>query len=463
MAEIFRELHGDYVENAGQQLSLREYLDYFEPLGSALARLPDGAGGPFVHHFNDSGGRTISALGWVVSARSKRFGGWKLWGMWTDQPMPAVALPLFWPVLADPARVSDWVGRANQDAALLLDRERWPEVLDAQKATRLRDAPFREYLKAELSRAWAVPLPHRHPIEVELTPRMLDLLPWLYLLGPVDPAAARLQPNRYNGAGYQYILSDELPAISDAEIPREVESIVDAAARSAGAGWRMATEYRARRERPRTKPVKPVKPRERERNEMRSGPVTPSPSPAPPPGRPAPPPRNDAFLLADAAWKLAVLVLLAWIAWNVHLLRKAGAPRPAGPATTATTATQEEPTTSVTPVYEPDLSTARLRRIAAAVQARSPRGIRVNSATLAEITAGGPAAPDKLARVAVEIFLRRNRCFTPTAADAIDARFSAGEQRAIRNCALLQDERLMQEGTQPDVPRAIAWLEEAIP
>ena len=207
MAEVFRELHGDYVENTGQQISLREYLDYFEPLGSALARLPDGTGGPFVHHFTDSGGRAIGALGWVVSAKSKRFGGWTLWGTWTDRAMPAVALPLFWPVLADPARVSDWVARANDDAELLLDSERWEELLGELKTVRLRDAPFREYLKAALARAYAVPLPHRHPIEIELTPRMLDLLPWLWLLGPVDPATARLQPNRFNGAGYQYILA----------------------------------------------------------------------------------------------------------------------------------------------------------------------------------------------------------------------------------------------------------------
>jgi len=87
MAE-FHELHGDYVANTGQTINLREYLDYFEPLGSALSRLPDGSGGPFVHQFTDSGGRTIGSIGWVVSAASKRFGAWTLWGMWTDRPIP---------------------------------------------------------------------------------------------------------------------------------------------------------------------------------------------------------------------------------------------------------------------------------------------------------------------------------------------------------------------------------------
>lgn len=447
MAEVFRELHGDYVENTGQQISLREYLDYFEPLGSALARLPDGTGGPFVHHFTDSGGRAIGALGWVVSAKSKRFGGWTLWGTWTDRAMPAVALPLFWPVLADPARVSDWVARANDDAELLLDSERWEELLGELKTARLRDAPFREFLKAALARAYAVPLPHRHPIEIELTPRMLDLLPWLWLLGPVDPATARLQPNRFNGAGYQYILTDDLPAVPDTSIPREIDSMVDAAAKSAVAGWRAANELRARRERPaRAKPVKPLKPRERERNDMRS-----APSP-PPASRPAFR-WSDAATFADAAWKLAVLLLLAWIAWNANVIRKNTTPRE--PATETTTTTQEPAgTDTVAPVYEPDLSSTRIRRVASALGTRPPRGIRIPSAVLNDITA------DELAHVAVEIHLRRNRCFTGT--EAIDGKFSTAEQRAIRNCNSLQDARLMKDRTEPDTARAIQWLEDTL-
>ena len=439
MAEIFHELHGDYVENAGQQINLREYLDYFEPLGSALARLPDGTGGPFVHHFTDSGGRTISALGWVVSAKSKRFGGWKLWGTWTDGPMPPVAIPLFWPVLSDPGRVSEWVGRANDDAERLLDGEQWTRLLGELKTNRLRDASFREYLKAELARAYAVPLPHRHPLEIDLTPKMVDLLPWIFLLGPVDPSAARLQPNRFNGAGYQYILSDELPVMSDAEIPPAIDSMVDAAAKNVGSGWRMANELRARRERPGAKPMKP-----RERKDMRSAPSSPAPS-----TKPVRVPWNEIALFLDVAWKSAALLLLAWIAWNVNVIRKAAV---APPPVTQTAV--EETTTTVAPVYEPDLSPARLRRIAAALAARPPRGIRVSNSLANDITA------EKLARVSVEVFLRRNGCLPGT--EAVDGKVSTAEQLAIRNCALRQDERLMKDRTDPDAARAIEWLENAV-
>lgn len=444
MAEMFHELHGDYVENAGQQISLREYLDYFEPLGSALARLPDGTGGPFVHHFTDGGGRTISALGWVVSAKSKRFGGWTLWGAWTDGPLPAEVLPLFWSVLADPARVSDWVRRANEHGG---DEERWLAALGELKTTRLRDSSFREYLKAELARAYAVPLPHRHPIEIELTPKMLDLLPWLYLLGPVDPAAARLQPNRFSGAGYQYILSDDLPTLSDAEIPPAIDQLVDAAAKSLASGWRMANDLRAKRERPRTKPVKPVRPRER--SDMRS-------ALSPPPEKPA------GTAAVRVPWTLIyqalVVLLLAWIAWNVHLIRKAttaAAPPAVETTTTTAAAPEEEPrTATVAPIYEPDLSSTRIRRIAAALRARPPRNIRLGTTALSEVTA------DKLARVAVEIYLRRNRCFTGT--DAVDGKLSTAEQRATRDCASLQEARLMKDRTDPDAGRAIDWLEETV-
>ncbi|MDQ3282616.1 MAG: hypothetical protein M3Q69_14540 [Acidobacteriota bacterium] len=442
MAETFRELHGDYVENVGQELSLREYLDYFEPLGSALARLPDGAGGPFVHHFTDSGGRTISALGWVVSAKSKRFGGWKLWGMWTAGPMPAVALPAFWPVLADPSRTSEWVSRANDNVELLVDEDRWSELLKTLKAPRLRDEPFRELLKAELARAYAVPLPHRHPLEIEVAPQTLDLLPWLYLLGPVDPSQARLQPNRFNGPGYQYILTDTIPSGSDVEIPREIDSIVDAAAKNVASGFRHAAEFRARRERP---PVKPARPRER--SEMRS---TTSPSPPSRPTRPTP----DIATIADAVWKLAVLLLLAWIAWNVHLLRKSAITQPAAPPAVET----ETTSTSSAPVTEPPPSESRVRRIASALQARPPRNVSVSAAALDDIQAND--SEEKLARVAIEIFLRRNRCYTGT--DAADARFSTAEQRAMRTCTSLTNARLMKDRTQPDAQRAIQWLQEIV-
>src|SRR5687767_11546843 len=251
MAESFRELRGDYVENGGQTISLREYLDYFEPLGSALSRLPDGTGGPFVHRFTDSGGRTIGSIGWVVSAASKRFGGWKLWGMWSDRPIPAVVLPLFWTELSDSGRNSEVVHRANEESDRILHRNRWPELLDDVTTTGLHDEAFRESLKAELEHAWAVPPPHRQPIVIELAPRMLDALPWLYLLGPVDPVQAQLQPSRFNGPGYQYILGEQrAPARAGSEITFAIDEMVDTAASDVLAGWRMANDLRGRRGRP---------------------------------------------------------------------------------------------------------------------------------------------------------------------------------------------------------------------
>src|ERR1041385_351028 len=223
----FRELRGDYVDHQGQQINVQGYLDYFEPLGSPLSRLADGVGGPFVYRFTPGGGRTVGALGWVVSAGARRYGAWKLWGMWTARARPAVALPLFWPDLAEPSRMTGVVDRANRDAERLFSRSRWPALLGQIDRGRLRNADFREILKAELSHAWAAPRPHRHPIEIELTPKMLDLLPWLYILGPVDPVEAQLQPSRFNGGGYQYILTDRDAPLRDAEVPSEIDDIVD--------------------------------------------------------------------------------------------------------------------------------------------------------------------------------------------------------------------------------------------
>lgn len=434
----FRELHGDYVANQGQVINLREYLDYFEPLGSALSRLPDGSGGPFIHTFTDSGGRTIGSLGWVVSAASKRFGGWKLWGMWSNRAMPAAALPLFWPELSDPARVAKWVGRANDDADRLLNRDLWPELFDEVNTKRLHDGAFRAAVKAELARAYAAPPPHRQPLEVEVTPATLDLLPWLYLLGPVDPANAQLQPSRFNGAGYQYILSDDARRRADVAIPDDVDVMVDRAADDVVEGWRMANELRARRGRPHVAAAAPR--RARPAKEVKE--VT-----------PPKPKKNDAMLLAEWAYRLIVVALLAWIGWNVHLIRKGAAPPPVTtPATTTPAA--EEVTTSVAPEPEVDPSQERARRIATALAAKPLSRIKVNDAALKDVT------PAQLSRVAVEIFLRRNACYDR--AVAVDGKFSAAEQRAIRDCAILHDERMVTPDGEPDASRAIVWLERVV-
>lgn len=463
----FRELHGDYVANAGQVLNLREYLDYFEPLGSALSRLPDGVGGPFVHHFTDGGGRTIGSFGWVVSAASKRFGGWKLWGMWSDRAIPAVALPLYWPALSDPAQASELVRRANADAGRLFRRDRWPGLLDDLKMTRLHDRAFRETLKAELSRAYAVPPPHRQPIEVELTPHTLDLLPWLYVLGPVDPAAAQLQPSRFNGPGYQYILSEQqIAARDDTVITEDVDAIVDTAADDVRQAWRMATDLRARRERPKhaapkRRVVTPPDDQSWE-NEMRSG----SSTQRQPRKRASEPEDIDvgrSFKEAGAmlagiwtpVYQIAVLGLLAWIAYNVNIIRIAVvAERPTPPVVESV----REPERTAT-VAEVETARSRTRRIAAALAAQPPAGIRVDATVLEDISRGGAESSGVLARVAVEVFVRRNACYRGT--DVVDGRFSTAERRAMRACAVLQDERLMKSADEPDVTRSLQWLDRA--
>ena len=468
----FRELRGEYVENTGQVMNLRQYLDYFEPLGSALSRLPNGTGGPFLHHFTDSGGRTVSSLGWVVSAAAKRFGGWKLWGMWSNRTMPPVALPLFWSTLSDPEQVSDWVDRANEDSTRLLSRNRWAELLDEVKTTRLHESAFRDLLKAELAHAYAVPPPHHRPIEVELTSRTLDLLPWLYVLGPVDPGAAQLLPNRFNGAGYQYILSDQVPTRTDIEIRPEIESMVDTATADVRAGWKMANELRTRRGRPRAVETPAPRPKRRrtpdderetrslEVNDMVTRPPVQRKSENDASGRTL---WNETARFAGAVWKplyhLAVLGLLAWIALNVNIIRKAiVTPQNAPATTTVTTSSPDIPTPA--PVFETGLTPARLRRIGTALTTKPPRNIRVSDAVLREIARDDTNTTGQLARVAIEIFLRTNGCFART--EAVDGKFSTAEGRAIRNCATLQDEKLMTSGIEPNTTRAIEWLERTV-
>jgi hypothetical protein len=459
MAEIalFHELHGDYVANSGQTINLREYLDYFEPLGSALSRLPDGTGGPFVHHFTDSGGHTIGSIGWVVSAASKRFGAWTLWGMWSDRAIPPVALPLFWSALADPARTSDLVSRANADAERILERKRWPDLLEEVKTFRLRDDALRQSLKGELERAWAVPPPYRQAIEVELTPKMLDVLPWLYILGPVDPLAAQLQPSRFNGAGYQYILNERhAPARAGAALRFDMDELLDATASDVVAGWRMAQELRTQRERPkrterpllRTKPV--------ETNAMRSENSSTREKTT---QRPAI--WNSTETIFQAVYRIAVLALLVWIAFNVNIIRKATIAQRNAPPAVSQPAPLETTEPPPAPAPEEALSRARIARIAAALSTKPPRNIRISAAVLGEIAQGGADSADKLARVAIEIFLRRNACFPRT--EVADGKFSAAEQRAIRSCAVLQDERLMKSAIEPDTARAIDWLERLVP
>jgi hypothetical protein len=426
MAEaFFRELRGDYVENTGQVVTPREYLDYLEPLGSALSRRPDGEGGPFVYQFKGSGGRVVGAMGWVVSAAAKRYGGWKLWGVWTDGPIPALALPLLWPELPDAGQLPALVQRANENADALQRRE--SELLDALPALRLQDDEFRTALKIELTRLYRAPYPDERPLEVELAPAMLDLLPWIYLLGPVEPGLAQLQPSRFTGAGYQYILSSA-PA-ADGRVLDAIDRMVDSAASDVLQGYRTASALRERRARPR--PTK-SKPRPSENVDMRN-----PPAPKPPPPRP---------LMIDFALRavrdVIVIALLAWIGFNVHQIRKNTTSTAAVPEPVATTTTEPEPEPMAAPP-------TRNERIAAALLARPPQGIRIE-----------PAAARDLPRAAVEIFLRRNGCFART--EPVDGKFSTAEQRAIRTCTALTTQRLMRGTLDPHPERTLDWLEKTL-
>lgn len=446
MAESeFRELRGDYVANTGQSISLQEYLDYFEPLGSALSRLPDGAGGPFVHQFTVGGGRTIGAIGWVVSAASKRFGAWTLWGLWTDRAIPPVALPLFWSALSDPAKTPELVRRANEHADRLFDPKRGLKLLEKVNTQRLRDDDaLRAALTNELARAWSITPPHRQAIEVELTPQLLDLLPWLYILGPVNPAAAHLQPGRFNGVGYQWILNEQYAPARGATT-FDVTDLVDNAASNIVTAWHMAHELRTQRERP-------VVAKRAQRTQTRSKPVETTPM-----RETTPEPEPVAWKeMIDPAYKVVVLVLLLWIAYNVYVIRKTVTAEPE-PAPVITT-TPPETVTEPAPVPAPTES--RVSRIATMLSTRPPRNIRIDNAVLDEIAKGGAGAEAKLARVGIEIFLRRNGCFART--EVVDGKFSTAEQRAIRSCAVLQDERLVKSGVEPDNERTLAWLERVI-
>lgn len=431
---FFRELRGDYVENAGQVVTPREFVDYLEPLGSALSRQPDGVGGPFVYQFRGSGGRVIGAMGWVVSAAAKRYGGWTLWGMWTEGPVPALALPLCWSGLQDPQQLPALLRQANQDATALRERDAWPELLDRISALRLHDDDFRLALKVELSRLWRAPQSGERPLEIELEPSMLELLPWIYLLGPVEPDLAQVQPSRFNGAGYQYILTDAAPA--DVDVARDVETMVDATAGDVLQGFRMAAALRERRARPRQKSAAPpARPRSSETLDMRN---TPTP---PPPRRPrsAAAPRPDAVpTLLRAVRDVIVVALLSWIAFEVHQIRKS-----------LTTATVSRPAVAEVPPEPQAAPLTREQRIAEALAAQPPQGLRVE-----------PSAANDLPRAAVEIFLRRNGCFARS--EPVDGKFSSAEQRAIRTCTSLANQRLMRSGVDPHPERALEWLERTI-
>ncbi len=436
---LFRELRGDYVDDAGQVVTLREYLDFFEPLGAALSRLPDGAGGPFLYQFSGGGGRVIGAMGWVVNDSAKRYGAWKLWGVWTDRPVPPLTLPLLWAELPDSKRLPDLLDRANKNASRLVGRD----VFDDLETTRLHDDRFRTFLKVHLARAYRTSGPGDRPIELEVSRGTLDVLPWLYLLGPVDPEIAQLQPNRFNGAGYQYILTNAAPPELEEDVPSEIESMVDTSAGDVLEGWKMAVALRQRRSRPRA-----VAPRARHRpspeiSEMRKQP-TPSKSPFPQP---------------ELIWRLArdvvIIVLLAWIAFNVNEIRKGlSAPEP-----TQTAAVAETTTAASEPEPEPPPPT-RAQRIADALAASPPRGIQIAPAALESIRRDGAESTTALERMAIEIFLRRNACFPRT--EAVDGRFSTAEQRAIKNCQILTRERLMMNDTKPHPERAVAWLEKTV-
>jgi hypothetical protein len=162
------------------------------------------------------------------------------------------------------------------------------------------------------------------------------------------------------------------------------------------------------------------------------------------------------MLLVTPLYRIAVLALLVWIALELRDIRNAMPARPAAviPATTTTTANVVPAPTSTasTAAAEPESPETRVRRIAQMLAATPPQGIRVNRTATADSRS--------LANAAVEVFLRRNGCFSR--AEAVDGRISAAEQRAMRNCTALRDERLVNSRGEIDQASAIAWLERAL-
>lgn len=427
---VFHELRGEYVEKKGQVLNLTEYLDYFEPLGSALSRQPDGAGGPFVHQFRPSGGAIVSSLGWVVSSARIRYGGWRLWGIWSHRPIPPVALPMLWPRLARADQLPRMIEEVNRDAPRLLDARRWPDLLDRIDVRKLHDDAFRRELAIQLTKAYAAARKNG-AIEIEVAPETLDVLPWVYLLGPVDPAAAQLQPGRFHGAGYQYILGDRA---ADGEVDPEVEAIVDQTADDAVRGWEAAADYRARQAAP--------APRRVERTHMNR----PRPQPAPPP---RPDPWKGLRRWLPIAWQLVVLLLLGWLIYDVHrlheeLLRPAAAP-----------VVETAP-----PVVSTPHPPTRMQRLRTGLAAHPPAGVRIDPRAMDAIRGEDAGAQNAAARLAVEIVLRQNRCVDNTS--LADASLSVAEKRAVAHCQEVKNQRLYRANEELDVERALTWLERAV-
>lgn len=454
----FHELRGDYVDGAGQVITPREFLDYFEPLGSALSRLADGAGGPFVHQFRLSN-RVVGAMGWVVSAASKRFGGWNLWGVWTDGAIPPLALPFFWRDLSDRERSADVLERANRNATALMRRTPSPKILDRLDATPLHDESFRTALKAHLSRLYRAKHHDDTPTEIDIDPAMLDLLPWIYLLGPVDPARALLKPSRFNGAGYQYILADGAKA--DGGIDAVIDDLVDTTGNDVLQGFTAATALRQERIRPAPTYTRPIKHRPVESNEMGSQTTSQSKTRSTESGSRTTEPVVPAMLplILRSARDLVIIALLTWIGFNVQHIRNER-DIAAAPPTVVTNAPAREP--DVVPATQTEVPTpTRAQQIGQTLMLKPPQGVRIDPAILNSIVGDASAASTAaLSRVSVEIFLRRNGCLPH--ADAVDGKFSTAEQRAIRSCTALTNQRLMKTATEPNADRAIAWLEKTL-
>lgn len=141
---------------------------------------------------------------------------------------------------------------------------------------------------------------------------------------------------------------------------------------------------------------------------------------------------------------VVAIALLSWIAFEVfQIRRKLTAVAPSQPVVTETRSSEPE--------VEPETATplTRDQRLADALLTRAPQGMRVEA-----------AAADDLPHAAVELFLRRNACFAR--AEPVDGRFSAAEQRAIRNCRALTTARLMRSGVEPHPERALDWLERTL-
>lgn len=457
---IFNPLRATYA--GGQIVEPKDFYDAVNGIGTPLSSIPRGEG-PFLRNVP----RKKGALGWARGTPSARVASWSAVGVWCDGSIPFLAFPWLWNQLRSATDPSEIVETANQFAADLESPEdpsrvfsRLPKVDRPTLARLLHDLFVQKEQVGTTT------------IKVDLSVDDLDLIPWIFLLGPLDPFDVQVLPFKWERDQYWYTLGDKISLpYADVQpmlrknLDKSIETLLEEVEESPTNAWQRAIELRKNPLRVTAIPTveAPAYPNAQRPQSLESLPLDRDPLaartivPQNETGLPPPWPIERILLVAIAISSL----ITVWMQYNARNALDQLVSR-TSTDTNASAKTDTSTTDTITPATDPTLhpraplpNLAHTAAMGLLYESPVPIAKDARSAFDQAIAVRNAKDMTLISNAAVEVALREKQCVENT---PIDGMLDENERKEAAQCVAMKSERFFRGDGTADVRGRLQWL-----